>query len=88
MSNNRRVDEWVERMKMDIRLPTIQFLQGGGRKENCDDSIQRPSTCTNGRVDVKHKSTEDKVRREKVFEVDEALDDENSKGGFFSSEEE
>ena len=35
------------------------------------------------RVNVKRKSTEDKVRREKVFEVDEALDSENSRASSF-----
>nr|GEX40058.1 hypothetical protein [Tanacetum cinerariifolium] len=30
------------------------------------------------RVNVKHKSTEDKVRHEKMFKVNEALDGENS----------
>nr|GEU63691.1 hypothetical protein [Tanacetum cinerariifolium] len=35
------------------------------------------------RVDVKCKSIEDKVRREKVFEVDEALDTENSRASSF-----
>ncbi|GJW07194.1 RNA-directed DNA polymerase [Tanacetum coccineum] len=34
-------------------------------------------------VDVKHKSIKDKVRREKVFEVDEALDIENSRVSSF-----
>nr|GEZ07919.1 transposon Ty3-I Gag-Pol polyprotein [Tanacetum cinerariifolium] len=34
-------------------------------------------------VDVKCKSIEDKVRREKVFEVDEALDTENSRASSF-----
>ncbi|GJV57599.1 putative nucleotidyltransferase, ribonuclease H [Tanacetum coccineum] len=35
------------------------------------------------RVDVKRKSIEDKVRREKVFEVDEALNIENSRASSF-----
>ncbi|GKD43909.1 hypothetical protein Tco_1268554 [Tanacetum coccineum] len=35
------------------------------------------------RVDVKRKSTEDKVCREKVFDVDEALDIENSRASSF-----
>ncbi|GJX05269.1 RNA-directed DNA polymerase [Tanacetum coccineum] len=35
------------------------------------------------RVDVKRKSIKDKVRREKVFEVDEALDIENSRASSF-----
>ncbi|GJR96458.1 RNA-directed DNA polymerase, eukaryota [Tanacetum coccineum] len=35
------------------------------------------------RVDVKRKSIEDKVRREKVFELDEALDMENSSASSF-----
>ncbi|GJV04154.1 hypothetical protein Tco_1337723 [Tanacetum coccineum] len=35
------------------------------------------------RVDVKHKSIEDKVRREKVFEVEEALNIENSRASSF-----
>ncbi|GJS70721.1 hypothetical protein Tco_0703562 [Tanacetum coccineum] len=35
------------------------------------------------RVDVKHKSIKDKVRREKVFEVDEALNIENSRVSSF-----
>ncbi|GJX93313.1 hypothetical protein Tco_0347899 [Tanacetum coccineum] len=35
------------------------------------------------RVDVKRKSIEDKVRREKVFDVDEALDIENSRASSF-----
>ncbi|GJT87878.1 RNA-directed DNA polymerase [Tanacetum coccineum] len=35
------------------------------------------------RVDVKRKSIEDKVHREKVFEVDEALDIENSRASSF-----
>nr|GEU93097.1 transposon Ty3-I Gag-Pol polyprotein [Tanacetum cinerariifolium] len=35
------------------------------------------------RVDVKHKSIKDKVHREKVFKVDEALDIENSRASYF-----
>ncbi|GKF69860.1 hypothetical protein Tco_0202917, partial [Tanacetum coccineum] len=35
------------------------------------------------RVDVKRKSIEDKVRREKVFEVEEALNIENSRASSF-----
>ncbi|GKE59388.1 hypothetical protein Tco_1498573, partial [Tanacetum coccineum] len=35
------------------------------------------------RVDVKRKSIEDKVHREKVFEVDEALNNENSRASSF-----
>lgn len=38
------------------------------------------------RVNAKRKSTEDKVRREKVFEVDEALDSENTRASSFLSE--
>ncbi|GJT70653.1 hypothetical protein Tco_1029939 [Tanacetum coccineum] len=37
------------------------------------------------RVDVKRKSIEDKIRREKVFDVDEPLDIENHEGRFFLS---
>ncbi|GJZ71856.1 RNA-directed DNA polymerase, eukaryota [Tanacetum coccineum] len=37
------------------------------------------------RVDVKRKSIKDKVRREKVFEVDEALNIENSRTSFFQT---
>nr|GEY78027.1 hypothetical protein [Tanacetum cinerariifolium] len=45
-----------------------------GRRVNIDEGC---------RVNVKHKSTEYKVRREKMFEVDEALDSENSKASSF-----
>ncbi|GKA57499.1 hypothetical protein Tco_0756687 [Tanacetum coccineum] len=46
-----------------------------------DDEDVKSFNCF--RVDVKHKSIEDKVRREKVFEVDEALNIENSRASSF-----
>ncbi|GJT84601.1 hypothetical protein Tco_1066318 [Tanacetum coccineum] len=45
--------------------------------------VDKECTTRCFRVDVKRKSTEDKVHREKVFEVDEALDSENSMASSF-----
>nr|GEV73621.1 hypothetical protein [Tanacetum cinerariifolium] len=54
--------------------PKVSSKQEYGRRVNIDEGF---------RVNVKHKSTEYKVRREKMFEVDEALDSENSKASSF-----
>nr|GEX93436.1 transposon Ty3-I Gag-Pol polyprotein [Tanacetum cinerariifolium] len=61
--------------------------------DECHILLERPWRCeVDGkhvkkyegfRVDVKHKSIKDKVRREKVFEVDEAFDTENSRESSF-----
>jgi hypothetical protein len=45
-----------------------------GRRVKKDESF---------RVNVKRKSTQDKVRRERLFEVDESLDSENSRASAF-----
>ena len=47
----------------------------------CGRRVKKHKEST--RVNVKRKSIEDKVRREKVFEVDEALDSENSRASSF-----
>ncbi|GJT56285.1 transposon ty3-I gag-pol polyprotein [Tanacetum coccineum] len=46
---------------------------------NCWEYGRRVKNYEGFRVDVMHKSIEDKVRREKVFDIDEALDIENSR---------
>ncbi|GKE24679.1 hypothetical protein Tco_1436191 [Tanacetum coccineum] len=50
-----------------------------------DDEDVKGFNCF--RVDVKRKSIEDKIRREKVFDVDEALDIENSRASSFQVRE-
>ncbi|GJW32316.1 hypothetical protein Tco_0052348 [Tanacetum coccineum] len=77
--NNGRIEEWKEK-KEDIDMVPTQLTH------NLPSPMLKLKKDCEGRgfrVDVKHKSIEDKVLREKVFEVDEALNIENSRASSF-----
>ncbi|GJS47530.1 RNA-directed DNA polymerase [Tanacetum coccineum] len=80
-----KVEEKI--VKAEVVEDHIEKIQDLQSYKQHDDSISTLSFGTTNkvgfRVDVKRKSIENKVRREKVFEVDEALDIENPRASSF-----
>ncbi|GJU26066.1 hypothetical protein Tco_1164687, partial [Tanacetum coccineum] len=60
--------------------PTIGSCGGNYDRWECDRRVKNDE---GSRDDVKRKSAENKVRHEKAFEVDEAIDGENSRASSF-----
>ncbi|GKB12028.1 hypothetical protein Tco_0845951 [Tanacetum coccineum] len=88
------VDEHIEKIQdlqnykqQDDKISTSLFETTNkvGTLKTCKETIgfNDDDDVKGFRVDVKHKSIEDKVRREKVFDVDEAFDIENSRANSF-----
>ncbi|GJV14381.1 hypothetical protein Tco_1359704 [Tanacetum coccineum] len=88
------VDEHIEKIQdlqsykqHDDNISTLSFETTNtvGTLKTCEEimSFNDDEDVKGFRVDVKHKSIEDKVRREKVFEVDEALNIKNSRASSF-----
>ncbi|GJT18570.1 hypothetical protein Tco_0877276 [Tanacetum coccineum] len=71
----------------DDNISTLSFgtTNKVGTLKTCEEIIgfNDDEDVKGFRVDVKRKSIKDKVRREKVFDVDEPLDIENLEGEFF-----
>ncbi|GJX62888.1 hypothetical protein Tco_0295788 [Tanacetum coccineum] len=64
-----------------IAINPLRF--SNDRNESTKECERRLKKDEGSRVDVKHKSTQNKVFREKMFEVDESLDSENSRVSYF-----
>nr|GEW92775.1 Asp_protease_2 domain-containing protein [Tanacetum cinerariifolium] len=92
------VDEHIEKIQdlqsykqHDDKILTLLFETTNkvGTLETCEEIMSanddegRVKNYEGFRVDVKRKSIKDKVRREKVFDVDEALDIENSRASSY-----
>ncbi|GKB75087.1 hypothetical protein Tco_0936499 [Tanacetum coccineum] len=78
----------VKGQVVDEHIEQIQDLQNYIQHDDKNSTLFTSKTCEeitgfNDDEDVKRKSIEDKVRREKVFEVDELLDIKNSSASSF-----
>ncbi|GJZ37922.1 long chain acyl-CoA synthetase 6, peroxisomal-like protein [Tanacetum coccineum] len=80
-----KVEEKIIKAEVvDEHIEKIQDLQSYKQHDDKVSTLLFETTNEVGfRVDVKRKSTEDKVRCEKVFDVDKALDIENSRASSF-----
>ncbi|GKE17876.1 transposon ty3-I gag-pol polyprotein, partial [Tanacetum coccineum] len=74
----RRIAMVPPKVAPQLPKPEVKVEEKIMKAEVLDEHIEEIQDLQSFRVDVKRKSIKDKVRRKKVFDVDEALDIENS----------